>query len=56
MTSIRHWSAWTEVVEAPECLSSWKIFLYDLYKTLGVPGVNENISEVVEASECLSSL
>ena len=56
MTSIRLWSAWTEVVEAPECLSSWKIFLYDLYKTLGVPGVHEYFSEVVEPSECLSSM
>ena len=31
-------------------------FLYDFYKTTGVPGVHEYFSEVVEASECLSSL
>ena len=45
----------SEGEESSECLKSLWIFLYDLYKTLEVPGVNENISEVVEASECLSS-
>ena len=46
----------SEVVEAPEYLSSLEIFLYDLHKTPGVPGVLGHFSEVVEAPEYLSSL
>ena len=46
----------SEVVEAPECLSSLKIFFYDFSKTPGVPGVPKHFSEVVEDSECLASL
>ena len=44
-----------EVVEAPECLSCFQIFLFYFYKTPGVPGGPGHFSEVVEALECLSS-
>ena len=46
----------SEVVEGPECLSCFYIFLYDICKTPGVPGAPKHISEVVEVPECLSSL
>ena len=45
-----------EVVEYQECLSSLKMFLYELYKAHGVPVGPKHFSEVVEAPECLSSL
>ena len=35
----------SEVLEPPECLKSLKIFLYDFYKTLGVPEDSGHISE-----------
>ena len=38
----------SEVVDAPECLSSMKIFLYDFYKPAGVPGGLKHFSEVPE--------
>ena len=43
-------------LEASECVASLYIFLYDFYKTPGVPGGPKQCSEVVEASECLTSL
>ena len=46
----------SEVVEAPEFLSSLYIFLNDFYKTSGVPGGPKHFSEVVKAPECLSIL
>ena len=46
----------SEVVKAPECLSSLEIFLYHFYKTTGVPGDPGHFSKVIDASECLSSL
>ena len=46
----------SEVVKAPECLSSLEIFLYDFYKTPWVPGGFKHYCAVVEALECLSSL
>ena len=46
----------SEGVEAPECLSSLWIFLYDFYKTPGVLGGPKHFSEVVESSGCLTSL
>ena len=46
----------SEDIEAPGCLSSLKILLYNLNKTPGVLGGPEHFSEVSEASECLSSL
>ena len=46
----------SEVVKALECLPSLTIFLYDFYKTFGVPEGFNHFSEDVEATECLSSL
>ena len=46
----------SKVVKAPECLSSWKMFLNDFYKTLGVPETPKHFSEVAKAPECLSSM
>ena len=43
----------SEVVEAPQCLSSLEIYFYDFDKTPGVPGDLGHFSEVVEALECL---
>ena len=48
-----HFSA---VVEALKCLLSLYIYLYDFYKTSGVPGGARHFSEAVEATECLSNL
>ena len=46
----------SEVVKAPEYLSSLEIFFHDFYKTPGVPGDLGHFSEVVEALECQYSL
>ena len=46
----------SEVVETPGCLSSLYIFLYDFYKTTGVPEGPKHFSEVLEDPEFLSSL
>ena len=43
----------SEVVKAPECLSSLEIFLYDFHKTPGVPEGPEHFSKVVESLESL---
>ena len=51
--ALEHFS---EVLELPEYLNSLEIFLYDFYKTPGVPGDPGHFSELVEALECLSSL
>ena len=46
----------SEVIEAPKCLSSLLILLYDFYKTPGVLGGPKHFSEVKEAPDCLLSL